>query len=163
MFRVRFSPTTVRGLLLALAVIVLDQASKWWIVNIVMTPPQSIEIMPFFNLVLAWNRGISFSMLQYETDVMPYVLSMVALGVVLVLVRWLQHAARGWTILGLGLVIGGALGNVVDRLRFGAVVDFLDFHAAGVHFPAFNLADSAISLGVVVLLIDGLFDDAGKA
>ena len=142
----------------ALAVLVLDQASKWLVLAWAMQPPRVVPVAPFFNLVLArWNRGISFSLFDSGAPVAPWILSGLALGIVAGLVWWLRRLDRRWPALGVGLVIGGALGNVVDRLRFGAVVDFLDFHLAGFHWPAFNLADSAISVGVAVLLADGLF------
>ena len=141
----------------ALVVLVLDQASKWVILASVMRPPRLIPLAPFFNLLLAWNRGVSFSLFDTGSPAAPWILSALALGIVAGLVVWLRRLDRRWPALGVGLVIGGALGNVVDRLRFGAVVDYLDVHLAGYHWPAFNLADSAISVGVAVLLADGLF------
>ena len=151
-----------RALPLAAAVIVLDQLSKWWILAL-MDPPREIAVTPFFNLVLAWNRGVSFSLFHSEAGHAPYILSAVALAVVAGLLWWLGRAERTLPILGIGLVVGGAIGNVIDRLRFGAVVDFLDIHAAGWHWPAFNLADSAITLGVAGLVVDGLFGAPDKA
>lgn len=129
-----------------------------------MQPPREIAVTPFFNLVLAWNRGVSFSLFRSDASLAPYLLSAVAVAVVIALLVWLGRQHRFWPALGIGLVIGGALGNVIDRLRHGAVVDFLDFHAAGWHWPAFNLADSAITIGVAVLVVDGLFGrpDGGK-
>lgn len=129
-----------------------------------MQPPREIVVTPFFNLVLAWNRGVSFSLFRSDASLAPYLLSAVAVAVVIALLVWLGRQHRFWPALGIGLVIGGALGNVIDRLRHGAVVDFLDFHAAGWHWPAFNLADSAITIGVAVLVVDGLFGrpDGGK-
>lgn len=151
-----------RALPLAAAVIVLDQLTKAWILA-VMDPPREIEVTPFFNLVLAWNRGVSFSLFHSEADYAPYVLSAVALVVVAGLLWWLRRAERLLPSLAIGLVVGGAIGNVIDRLRFGAVVDFLDFHAAGWHWPAFNVADSAITLGVAGLVVDGLFATPDRA
>lgn len=143
---------------MALAVIALDQLTKWWILHQVMVPvPRVIEVTPFFNLVLAWNRGVSFGMFAGEAEAMPYVLAAVALVIVAFLAAWLWRTGRAHVAIGLGLVIGGAIGNVIDRLRYGAVVDFLDLHAAGYHWPAFNVADSAITIGAVLLLVDGLF------
>lgn len=141
---------------LALAVLVLDQASKWAILAFVMAPPRRLEVTPFFDVVLAWNRGVSFSLLQSDWPWGPYLLSGIALTVVGVLVWWLRRVGRAWPAAALGLAIGGALGNVIDRLRFGAVVDFLDLHAGDYHWPAFNLADSAITVGVAILIFDGL-------
>lgn len=146
------------GLAVAAVVIALDQATKWWILEAVMQPgPRLVEVTSFFNLVLTWNHGVSFGMFAHEADYMPYVLSGVALVITAVLFGWLRQAERRIAAVSLGLVIGGAMGNVVDRLRFGAVADFLDVHAFGWHFWAFNVADSAITIGVFLLVIDGLF------
>lgn len=155
------TPTRVRrlhalGIVMALAVLILDQASKWWILAVVMQPPQVIEVTPFFNLVMAWNRGVSFGLFTHEAEIMPYVLTAVALAIVAFLLVWLWRNDRALIAASLGLVIGGALGNVVDRFRFGAVADFLDFHVAGYHWPAFNVADSGITIGVALIVLDGL-------
>lgn len=151
-----------RALPVAAAVLVLDQLSKWWVLEL-MQPPRQIELAPFLNLVLAWNRGVSFSLFHSDADYAPYALSALAAAVVVGLLWWLRQTTRVWPALGIGLVIGGAVGNVVDRLRFGAVVDFIDVHAAGWHWPAFNLADSAITVGVVLLIADGLFGRPDEA
>ena len=140
------------GFSLAALVVLLDQASKWAVLAWLAEP---VRVTPFFNLVLVWNRGVSFGMLAGAG--VPWVLSGLALAVVVALTVWLRRTDSVPVGVGLGLVIGGALGNVIDRIRFGAVVDFLDFHAMGWHWPAFNVADSAICLGAVVLLADGLF------
>lgn len=146
------------GLAVAAVVIVLDQLTKWWVLNTIMQPfPRVVEVTPFFNLVLTWNQGVSFGMFAHEAEYMPYVLSAVAIGITLFLLGWLRRADSRFVALCLGLVIGGALGNVIDRLLYGAVADFLDFHAFGFHFWAFNIADSGISVGVILLVIDGLF------
>lgn len=151
------------GYAVAAAVLLLDQASKWWVLLAVMDPPRVIEVTPFFNLVLAWNRGISFSLFHMEGAAGPWILAAVALAIVVGLAWWLHRTHRPWPAVGAGLVMGGAVGNVVDRLVHGAVVDFLDFHLAGWHWPAFNLADSAITVGVFLLVIDGLFGPPEKA
>lgn len=135
------------GLLLATGVLVLDQLSKWWVLTDIMNPPRVIEVTSFFNLVLAWNRGISFGMFSDGADWGGWALTGVAVIITGFLVRWLAKAETTLTQLALGLVIGGAIGNVIDRVRFGAVIDFLDFHAMGFHWPAFNVADSAIVVG----------------
>ena len=149
------------GMILATVVVAADQAVKWWILEVVMHPPRVIEITGFFNLVLAWNRGVSFGLLNGEAA--PWLLAAVALAISLALGLWLRQAERILIAVGLGLILGGALGNLIDRIRFGAVTDFLDFHAFGVHFWAFNVADSAITLGVTVLIIDGLFAEGDTA
>ena len=145
------------GLGLALAVVAADQLSKWWIVERVMQPPRVIPVTPFFNLVMGWNRGVSFGMFNWDSAASPWVFSALALAIVALLLVWMARDDRASCAAALGVVIGGALGNVVDRVRFGAVADFLDFHAFGLHWPAFNAADSAISLGALALLADALF------
>ncbi|KJB96307.1 signal peptidase II [Skermanella aerolata KACC 11604] len=137
----------------------MDQASKWWMLEGVgmLANPRVIEVTSYFNLVMAWNRGVSFSLFWHEAEYMPYVLSAVALGIVAFLLSWLRKADRPFLAVSIGMVIGGALGNVVDRLRFGAVTDFLDFHVLGYHWPAFNVADTGISVGVALIVIDSLF------
>nr|WP_295827166.1 signal peptidase II [uncultured Azospirillum sp.] len=152
------------GLIVAVAVVVLDQASKWWILEQVMQPvPHVVEVTSFFNLVLVWNFGVSFGTFAGGGALMPYILSAVAAVIAVCLIVWLKQAERRLIALALGFIIGGAVGNVVDRLMHGAVVDFLDFHLAGWHFWAFNVADSGISVGVVLLLIDGLFAGREKS
>ncbi|WP_448188818.1 signal peptidase II [Azospirillum sp. sgz301742] len=151
------------GFAIAVLVVVLDQLSKWWVLERVMQPPRVVEVTPFFNLVLAWNQGVSFGMFSNETSVMPYVLSAVALVIVVVLLGWLRTADRVLVALSIGMIVGGAVGNVIDRFRYGAVADFLDFHALGWHFWAFNVADTGISVGVTLLVLDGLLAGNDKA
>jgi signal peptidase II len=145
------------GLGLAAGIVLLDQAAKWLVLARFATRAEALEITPFFNLVLAWNRGISFSLFHSEQAYAPLVLSGLALAISAGLVGWLGRIAQRWPATGIGLIVGGAVGNVVDRLRFGAVVDFLDCHWGEYHWPAFNLADTAITIGVIFLVIDGLF------
>ena len=113
-----------------------------------------IEVTSFFNLVLVGNTGVSFGLFRGAGA--RWFLVAVSLAVVVALLVWLWRARAMLIQLGVGLVIGGALGNVIDRVRLGAVVDFLDFYAFQVHWPAFNLADSAIVAGVIVLVLDGV-------
>lgn len=144
-----------RGLLIGAAVLVLDQLSKAAILDL-MQPPRLIEVLPVFNVVLAMNRGVSFSMFAGHADA-PLLLSGLALVLIAALVWWLRTAEHPLTRTAIGLVLGGAVGNLVDRLRYGAVVDFLDLHWGGWHWPAFNLADSAITVGALLLMFDALF------
>ena len=152
--------TLQRGLLLAIVVIVADQITKWLMLDFLDLEVNPIVVTSFFNLVLVWNRGVSFGMFNEAGAAGPWILTAVALLVVLGLLYWLRQAEGWYMVVGLGLVIGGALGNVIDRIRYGAVVDFLDFHIAGYHWPAFNVADSAICIGAGLLLIDGLLSPA---
>lgn len=145
------------GLLLALGVFIADQITKLWMLDLVFDPPRILTITPFFNLTPVWNRGVSFGMFSSQQDWMPLILSAVAVAISIGLVVWLRRAPSRLMALALGLVIGGAIGNVIDRLRYGAVVDFLDFHVMGYHWPAFNIADAAICIGVVLILWYELF------
>ena len=144
------------GTLLAALIIALDQATKHWMMGLLLEPLRGVEVTGFFHLVPVWNRGVSFGILSSRDGSTAWLLGGLAVAVSIGLAVWLARAERPLLTVSLGLVIGGALGNVVDRARFGAVFDFLDFHVAGWHWPAFNLADSAITVGVGLLLLDGL-------
>lgn len=152
------SPNTLRrGLLIALCVIALDQATKWWILLSVMNPPHLIEIMPMFNLVLTWNRGVSFGLFDAGSAAGPWILSGVAVVIVAVLLYWLRGAKGKLVAIAVGFIAGGAAGNVIDRMVHGAVVDFLDVYWGSYHWPAFNVADSGITIGAALLVIDSIF------
>ena len=152
-----FSPLFRKGLAAAAVVLAADQITKWWILSAVMQPPRIIPVTPFFNLVLGWNQGVSFGMLNFESQLSDWLLPIAVIAITVALGVWLYRADRLRVAAALGLIIGGAIGNLVDRLRFGAVLDFLDFYAAGFHWPAFNLADSGITVGAIVLILDSLF------
>lgn len=145
------------ALLLALAVLLADQASKWVILLRVMDPPRIIEVTGFLNLVLVYNRGVSFGLLASDYAWKPYALAALSLAVIAGLLWWMRRQSGRLPQWGVGLILGGALGNVIDRFLHPGVVDFLDLHYAGWHWPAFNLADAAIVAGVGLLLLDGLF------
>ncbi len=146
-----------RGLSIAGVVIVLDQVSKWWILTRVMDPPRVIEVLPFFNLVMVWNRGISFGLFNTASPWAPWILSGLALAICAFLVIWMIRDPGRWSTPAIGLIIGGALGNVIDRMLYGAVADFIDLHVGGHHWPAFNVADASITLGAAILILDSLF------
>ena len=147
---------------LAGTVLVLDQITKMLILDLFSTSPQGVEVLPFFNLVLAWNRGVSFGMFGGLGDWGPWILVALALVISAVLARWMMKAESRLELMSLGLIIGGAIGNVIDRVRFGAVVDFLDVHGWGYHWPAFNVADSAITVGAAILILESLFFGSEK-
>lgn len=135
-------------------VVGLDQASKWLMLGLIFNPPRSIPLLPFLSLTPAYNRGISFGLLASETWLIPLFLTLLAIGVGLglpfyALRYWSQSP---WSQLGAGLVAGGALGNAIDRIRIGQVVDFIHLYAGAWHWPIFNLADSAITLGICCIL-----------
>lgn len=145
------------GLLVALVMLLLDLATKLAILEWIDPPPQGIPVTGFFAIVLVWNRGMSFGMLNTGDPAVPWILGAVAIAVSIALIWWLAHARRRLVVAGLGLVLGGAIGNLVDRALYGAVVDFLLLHAGRWQWPAFNVADSAITAGVCCLLWDSLF------
>ena len=143
------------GLMIAALTVALDQVSKWWLLNLMGRDPRVIEVTPFFNLVLGLNRGVSFGMFD-SAGLGPWPLLILATAITVGLLIWLAKAGQRWTATALGMIIGGAIGNAIDRVRFGGVVDFLDFHAFGRHWPAFNVADSAICIGVIMILVESL-------
>ena len=147
-----------RGLVVAVAAAALDQASKAAVLahfGETGCAPHRAVVNSFLDLVLTCNRGVSFGLFD-QTGLNALVFSVVAALVVLLLVYWLSRIGSTFLAVAIGLIIGGAVGNVVDRLRFGGVIDFLYFHAGAWYWPAFNLADSAICLGVAAMLLDGL-------
>jgi signal peptidase II len=156
-----FDPWMPLALGLSAVVVLLDQVSKWAIHDLVMQPPRVIEVTGFFNLVLTYNCGISFGIFDNgsgcDSTWQPRILSVLAVAVIGALLYWLRKQPERTLALAVGMISGGAVGNVIDRVRISAVIDFLDFHLGDWHWPAFNLADSAIFLGVVLLLLDGLF------
>ena len=144
------------ALIAALVVIVLDQATKYWIVEVYHLPEKlSVRILPVFSLSMVWNRGVSYGLLTAHSDLARWGLVVFSLIVAGALAVWAARTVRWAPALAIGLIMGGAIGNAVDRARIGQVVDFLDF--SGLHFPwVFNVADSAISVGVALLLLDSL-------
>ena len=142
-----------KALVMALVVLGLDQLSKYWLLIWLADKGGWIKLTGFFNLVTVWNRGISFGFFQ-SGEIGRWLLVSFSSLVCLGLVIWLWRQTRPWPVLALAMVIGGALGNIIDRILRGAVADFFDFHVMGYHWPAFNFADSAITIGVGMLLYD---------
>lgn len=143
-----------QGLLLALGVIVLDQASKLWASG-ALGYAEPLSIFPGLNLTLLHNRGAAFSLLGEAGGWQRWLFLALALGVSVWLVRWMSRlqAHERWTALALSLIVGGALGNAIDRIWHGHVIDFIDLYWRGYHWPAFNLADAAISVGAALLVV----------
>ena len=139
-------------------ILILDQITKILIVYQVMNPVKVIEVTSFFNIVMAWNRGVSFGLFGWDSDVKLIVLTAMAFLAAIFLFFWMKRENRLRFALPCGAIIGGALGNGIDRLHWGAVADFLDFHIAGNHWPAFNVADMGISCGAIILILDSLFN-----
>lgn len=139
------------------AALALDFVTKWLILYIVMVPPRRIEIAPFFNLTLGFNTGVSFGMFRELFLERPLALAGIKMVIVAGLVVWAMRTAKSSETIGLGLIAGGATGNVVDRIRQGAVTDFLDFHVGDWHWPAFNMADVTIAAGAALLVAGSLW------
>ncbi|MCH2036971.1 MAG: signal peptidase II [Rickettsiales bacterium] len=151
----------IKGLIIALIIIVLDQVTKIMIFDFLSTRGGYMKILPFFNLVMVENRGISFGLFSDKQYSHLFFLVTSSLITVFLLV-WLKKAENKVICWGLALMIGGAVGNIIDRVRMGAVADFLDFHVAGFHWPAFNVADASICIGAFFLIIDAIFFSNGK-
>jgi len=170
---------TIIGFLLIPILIILDQLTKWlvldkifrpelglpplgfieWFENSERLPFISIDIISNFNLTMVWNQGVSFGMFQNDN---PWPLTIVALIISIVFAFWLAKSKNWIETISLSMIIGGALGNVIDRMHYGAVADFLDFYIGNWHYPAFNLADSLISVGIVILITHSLFFSNNK-
>ena len=145
------------GLAAALLVLALDQASKWWVLRVLDLPAlRQVRVMRGLDLTMVWNQGVTFGLFQQESAWGSWLLAGLALVVVALLGVWMQRADRRITALALGAITGGAVGNVLDRLRFGAVEDFIRLHAGGYSWYVFNVADSAVVCGVAVLVLEGL-------
>jgi signal peptidase II len=138
--------------------VIADQVSKWVLIDVVnIRVNEHIRVLPIFDIVAWVNRGTSFSLFYTNAAWGPYAFSIAALAIIGLLVLWLTRVASPILATAIGAVIGGALGNVIDRLRIGFVVDFLYFHLGSYGWPAFNIADSLIVVGVGVLVFDGMF------
>lgn len=177
------SPAAKLACLCVVVLLILaDQLSKWWVIEMYFRPrnfgaeapmtdflpwlvlmgqeqmgPFRVEITSFFDMVMAWNTGVSFSLFSSNHEMMPYILSGVGILMSAIFLGWLMLSRSWMTALPLALIIAGALSNVWDRLRFGAVADFLYFHIGKYGWPAFNIADSCIVAGVALLAYDSLF------
>jgi signal peptidase II len=152
-----------RWFVLAAVVLLADQATKAMVLARFVLG-ERLELTGFFNMVLVYNKGAAFSLFSNAPGWQTPLLigfALVAIGIVGTLL--VRSPGRRLLCSGLALILGGALGNLIDRLRYGQVVDFLDFHAAGWHWPAFNVADSAITVGAALLIIEGFVHHEGRA
>ncbi|MFA5122744.1 signal peptidase II [Zavarzinia sp.] len=143
----------VLGLGLLALTLLLDRLSKEAAIGR-LDGQDPVAVTDFFNLVMVWNRGVSFGLFQQGDDGGRYLLTGFSVLVALFLIGWMWRSASAVAVAGLAFVAGGALGNAFDRVAYGAVADFLDFHLSGYHFWAFNVADSGITVGVCLLLLD---------
>jgi signal peptidase II len=144
----------LKWLWLSLLVIILDQISKY-VVSDLLRLYESVAVLPFFSITLLHNPGAAFSFLASAGGWQRWLFTFIALVVSVAIIVWIKRlpATEKWQAAALSLILGGALGNVIDRLRLGYVVDFLDFYYQKWHWPPFNVADSAISVGVAILLL----------
>lgn len=147
----RQSTALVRWLMLSVLVIILDQGTKYLVTTMLGNLP--VPVSPFFNLALTYNSGAAFSFLSSAGGWQRWLFVFLSIVVSVILIHWLRGAPRGEIRLpmALALVLGGALGNLWDRLTLGAVIDFIDLHYRGWHWPTFNIADSAITVGALLL------------
>lgn len=156
--------TGLRWLWLAVLAFVLDQASKLAVVKMLPFGYPGVEITPFFNLVHVYNKGAAFSFLADQGGWQRWFFAVLAFAICGLLIHWLrkQSVTQRWSGIAYSLIIGGALGNVFDRLVLGHVVDFLDFYWQRSHWPAFNLADSFICIGAVMIVLEGFRSEKKK-
>src|SRR5216684_3800626 len=156
-------PFSALGIAMAAVTLIADQASKWFVLHgLHLGAGDVITLTPFFDLVLAMNRGISYGLLPQDSELGRWILVMVNLAAAALFVFWLRSARSGLLAAALGLLVGGALGNAIDRAAYGAVVDFISLHALGWRWYVFNIADAAIVAGVIGLLYDALYGSATK-
>jgi signal peptidase II len=150
------NPRAASAYLLALFVIVADQVSKWWVLDVFhLHEKGQAPVLPFFDLTYVENRGVSFGLFRSPDgqETIRWILAGFSAVVVVILMAWVLKARRNWTAVSIGLIMGGAVGNLIDRVRFGHVTDFLDF--SKLHFPwVFNVADAAINIGIAILLVE---------
>jgi signal peptidase II len=156
-------PIDRQAMVLVVLTVLADQLSKQLLLGYLVKAGAIMPVIDdFFRLVIVWNRGVSFGLFGAD-PLPPWLLSAVAVAVCVGLFVWLRRTDRVFTGWGIGLVMGGAIGNVIDRARWGAVFDFADFHVGHWHWPAFNIADSAIVVGVGLMLIDSLVGERQRA
>ncbi|KXU80267.1 signal peptidase II [Aeromonas enteropelogenes] len=154
----------LRWLWLAVLAFILDQASKLAVVKLLPFGYPGVEITPFFNLVHVYNKGAAFSFLADQGGWQRWFFAVLAFAICGLLIHWLrkQSVTERWSGIAYSLIIGGALGNVFDRLVLGHVVDFLDFYWGRAHWPAFNLADTFIFIGAAMIVLDGFCSSKGE-
>lgn len=150
------------GIVVALMVLLADQVSKYWVLEHLLGAYTHIEVTSFFNIVNAWNTGVSFSMFTASSIWGMLFLVVMASVIVIFLLWWLYFEKVLFNQLALGMIIGGAVGNIVDRVRLGAVFDFLDVYYGSYHWPAFNVADSFICVGACMMIGYTIFEKKEK-
>ena len=152
------------GLAAALVTLVFDQATKLWLLFGLDLPlREPVRLAPFLDLIVVWNRGISYGLFQQNSELGRWLLIVVSLVAALGLALWIRRTSGRLLAVALGLIIGGALGNVVDRFAYGAVFDFIHVHVGSFSWYVFNVADAAIVAGVIGLLYDSFVLDKRRA
>lgn len=152
------------GALVGVATLVLDQATKLWLLLVVdIAARQPIALGPFVDILLVWNRGISYGLFQQESALGRWLLIVGSLAVAVALAVWLGRSGGRVIALALGLIAGGAVGNAIDRIAYGAVMDFVHIHVGAFSWYVFNVADAAIVAGVAALLYDSVFLERRRA
>jgi signal peptidase II len=145
------------GLALTVIALAADQFHKYWMIEVYrITEKEPVAVTPFLNLVMVWNPGISYGLFPAGSSSGRLVLVGISIAAVLALLIWMSNASSRLVAAGIGLIIGGAIGNLIDRLVYGAVADFFSFHYAGYYWYVFNIADVAITAGVIGLILDWL-------
>lgn len=140
---------------LALLILLLDRLTKIWVLDgLGLAPGESIRVLPIFSLTFVWNEGISLGLFQQGTEAGQWALIALTGAISIFLIVWLARTREWLGATAIGLVLGGAVGNIWDRIAFGAVADFLHFHVGALSFYIFNIADAAITIGVILLLLD---------
>lgn len=153
-----WGPYSRFGLMIALLALFTDQGNKLWLLFVYDIGAKSpVRVTPFLDLILVWNHGISYGLLQQHSVLGRWMLILFALFVALVLMFWLARVTGRFSAAAIGLIIGGALGNAIDRIAYGAVADFYSLHALGYEWYVFNLADCAVVAGVIGLLYDSFY------
>ena len=151
------------GLIMGLIVLAADQGSKYWILYVLDLPDlRQVVLLPVLNLTMVWNQGVTFGFLQGLGQWTHLILASVALIVVGLLGFWLRQAANAFTACAIGVIAGGAVGNVIDRIRYGAVVDFIHTHVGDWNWYVFNVADAAIVCGVIGLIVENWINRGSK-
>ena len=159
-----WGPYSPLGLIVALVTLLVDQGNKAWMLYVYdIGAKQTVTLSPFFDLVLVWNKGISYGLLPQDTAAGRFGLIAFAAVASLALIVWLSRITTPLTAVAIGLIVGGAVGNAIDRAVYGAVADFFAFHAFGFEWYVFNIADVAIVAGVIGLLYDSIFGGHKKA
>jgi len=159
-----WGPLSPLGLAIAALTVLADQASKLWLLFAFdLGAKGTVTVTPYFDLVLVWNTGISYGLLTQHSDLGRFALIAFAIAASVALIMWLARVTTPLTAAAIGLIIGGAIGNAIDRIAYGAVADFFAFHAFGFEWYIFNIADVAIVAGVIGLLYDSLVRGHKKA